>query len=80
MDAGRRKFLKIILIGSGAFLLERVLGPLHSWLFGDSSGKNYAKTDSLKTNFEDFRIVRNNDGLSIRDIAGEEVLQIDNKA
>ena len=80
MDQDRRKFLKIMFIGSGVLLAERVLGPLYSRFFSDSSAKNSAKTDSanqISTGAGSFRIVRNNDGLSIYDTTGEEIFQID---
>ncbi len=77
MDENRRKFLKIILIGSGAFLMEKVLTPLFSMFLNDSS----AKTGSLnKTGFRDFKIVENKEKLSIYDSSGEEIFQIDNEA
>lgn len=63
-------------------MTERILGPLHSWFFGDSSAKNVALPDPSDkiTGSGDFQIVRNNDGLSVYDAAGEEILQIDNDA
>jgi len=74
MDENRRKFLKIIFIGSGALLMEKVLGPLFSRFLDDSS----AKTDPpSKTSFRDFRVVEGKKGLSVYDSSGEEVLQID---
>lgn len=74
MNKNRRKFLKIIFIGSGALLMEKVLGPLFSRFVDDSS----AKTDSFtKTNSGDFRIIENKKILSVYDSSGEEVLQID---
>ncbi len=74
MDKNRRKFLKIIFIGSGAILMEKVLGPLFSRFLDDSS----AKTDSSnKTSFRDFQVVENKKNLSIYDSSGKEVLQID---
>jgi len=74
MNENRRKFLKIIFIGAGAFLMEKVLGPLFSRFSDDS----FAKTDSLnKTSFKDFQVVENKKNLSIYDSSGEEVLQID---
>lgn len=79
MDKNRRKFLKIIFIGSGALLMEKVLGPLFSTFLGNS----FAKTDSLnktKTSFKDFQVVENKKNLSVYDSSGEEVLQIDKGA
>ncbi|MBI2634975.1 MAG: hypothetical protein HYW79_00270 [Parcubacteria group bacterium] len=76
MDENRRKFLKIILIGGGAILAEKVLTPLFSFL-NDSS----AKTGLLnKTSFGNFKIVENKEKLSIRDSSGEEIFQIDDEA
>lgn len=76
MDTNRRKFLKIILIGSGTFLVGKVLGPMFL-RFLDSPP---AKTDSLpktKTSFENFQVVENEKKLSIFDNLGEEIFQID---
>lgn len=74
MNKNRRKFLKIIFIGSGIILMEKVLGPLFSTFLDDS----FAKTDSLnKTSFKDFQVVENKKNLSVYDNSGEEVLQID---
>lgn len=86
VNQNRRKFLKIILFGSGVLLTERVLGPLYSRFFSDSSDKNPTRTNSLKTNSfnkintdsGNFSVVRNKDGLSIYDATGEEIFQIDN--
>lgn len=74
MDKGRRKFLKIILIGGGTLIVGKILGPLFSRFLDNSS----TKTDSFtKTNFRDFRVVENKKILSVYDSSGEEVLQID---
>lgn len=78
VDQNRRKFLKIMFIGSGVLLTGKVLGSLYSWFSSDSSAKNPAKTENeINNDSRGFRIVRNNDGLSIYDTAGEEILQID---
>lgn len=77
MNTSRRKFLKILLIGSGAFLAERVLSPLFS-MFSDSS----AKTNVLNPNksvFNNFKIIEDEKVLSIYDSSGEEIFQIDKK-
>lgn len=77
MNENRRKFLKIIFIGSGVLLAEKVLGPMFSKFLDGSS----AKTDSSnKTSFKDFQVVEDKKGLSVYDSTGEEILQIDNKA
>jgi hypothetical protein len=77
MNENRRKFLKIIFIGSGALLMEKVLGPLFSKFLDDPS----AKADSMnKNSFRDFRVVEGQKGLSVYDSSGEEILQIDNRA
>lgn len=74
MDGNRRKFLKIILVGSGVFLAEKVLSPLFSRFLDDSSVKN---NPSDKIDFKDFRVVEDKKGLSICNNSGEEILQID---
>lgn len=66
-----------MLLGSGAFVVEKFLGPLFSRFSNSSS----AKTDSVnKAGSRDFRVVENNKGLSIYDSSGEEILQIDKGA
>ena len=76
MNENRRKFLKIMFIGSGALLAEKVLSPLFSFLDAPS-----AKADSAnKNNFKDFRVVEGQKGLSVYDNSGEEILQIDKGA
>jgi len=77
MDENRRKFLKIIFIGSGALLMEKVLGPLFSRFLDSSSAKTGS---SDKTSFRDFRVVENKIGLSVFDNSGKEIFQIDNEA
>ena len=87
VDHNRRKFLTVMLVGSGGLLTAKVLGPLYSWFFSDSSAENPARAGSLKTDSLNeididsgsFRIVRNNEGLSIYNATGEEIFQIDNK-
>lgn len=65
MDENRRKFLKVMLIGSGAFLAEKIFGPLFSQF--------------NKTGFRNFQIVENKEKLSIYDSSGEEIFQIDDE-
>jgi len=73
VDNSRRKFLKIILIGSGIFLADKVFSPLSRLL--DTS---FTKTDVFsKISPRDFRIIENKKGLSVYDSSGEEIFQID---
>ena len=76
IDKNRRKFLTAMLIGSGAFLIEKVLTPLFSRFSNDSPTPT--KTDlPNKTNLLGFRVTENKKGLSVYDSSGEEILQID---
>lgn len=75
MDVERRKFLKIILIGSGTFLVGRVFGPLFSKFLDDSSIDPGSKT---KADPVAFHVIKNKDKLSFYDDSGDEVFQIDN--
>jgi len=76
-DKNRRKFITVMLIGGGAFLVEKVLNPLFSRFLNDSP----AKTSLLnKTGFEGFQVVENKKCLSVYDSSGEEILQIDKEA
>lgn len=70
INKSRRKFLTVILLGSGAFLTEKILGPLSFRFFNDSPTED---------NFENFKIVKNKNGLSVHDNSGEEIFQIDNE-
>ena len=74
IDKNRRKFLTVMLIGSGAFLLEKILTPLFSRFLNDSSAKTGL---SKKTDFKDFQVAENKKGLFVYDDSGEEVFQID---
>ena len=79
MNEGRRKFLKVMLIGSGALLAEKILSPLFSFFSDDSSVKN--KTDSSsKTGLKNFQVIDNKKFLSVYDNSGEEIFQIDKEA
>lgn len=80
MNEDRRKFLKIIFIGSGVLLAEKVLTPLFSFFLDDSSIKAKPKINSLnKTSFKNFQITENKENLSIYDSSGEEIFQIDKR-
>ena len=74
MNKDRRKFLQVILIGSGTLLMGKVLGPLFSSLFNDPFTQTKTKTDPGV-----FKIVENKKRLSIFDDSGEEIFQIDNE-
>lgn len=77
MNENRRKFLKIIFVGSGALLVEKFLGPLLSRF---SDNPPVARTDSSnKTSFRNFRVVEDKKILSVYSSSGEEILQIDNR-
>lgn len=79
MDTNRRKFLKIILVGSGTLAVGKVLSPALLKFFDGSS----TKTDLLpktKTSFGEFQVVENEKILSVYDDSGEEIFQIDKRA
>lgn len=83
MNTTRRKFLKIIFIGSGAFLLEKVLGPLFSRFSNDAPAKTVSSDKialSNKTDFRNFRIIEDKTGLFVYDNSGKEIFQIDDRA
>ena len=75
MDKNRRTFLKVLFVGSGALLAEKVLGPLFPRFFSNS----FAKTASTnkKIGYRNFQIVENKRNLSVYDNSGEEIFQID---
>ncbi|OGN27764.1 MAG: hypothetical protein A2941_02730 [Candidatus Yanofskybacteria bacterium RIFCSPLOWO2_01_FULL_49_17] len=76
VDRYRRRFLSAILIGGGAFLTTKVLGPLLSFFNEPSTRGNF----SDKPSFDSFKIVEDKKVLSIYDSSGEEILQIDKEA
>ena len=77
MDRNRRKFLKIILIGSGTLLVGKVFNPLFSMFSNDL----FTKTDSsTEANDRNFQVFEDKKSLSIYDNSGEEIFQIDKEA
>lgn len=80
MDKDRRKFLKILLIGSTSFIAGKILGPLLSNFFDHSFTKDNAKTAEAGSSSEHFRVVENKQILSVYDNSGEEIFQIDKGA
>jgi hypothetical protein len=69
VDKNRRQFLKIILIGSGTLIAGKILGPL----FSGSPSMVSPRKDSSPA----FKVLENEQFLSIYDASGEEVFQID---
>lgn len=78
VDNNRRRFLKIILIGSGTLVVGKVLGPFLPRFFNVSSTE--ASSPLTKTDSSAFRVVENKKVLSIYDNSGEEIFQIDKGA
>ncbi len=74
MDKKRRKFLKLLVVGSGTLVMGQVLSPLLVKLVHPSSEKPKTRT---KTSSKTFRVVENKQVLSFYDNSGEEILQID---
>ncbi len=72
MNLNRRNFLKIVLIGGGALLAGKVIGPtISKWAFG-------GEEESSENNFSAFRTVEAKGGLTIYDKkTGEEIFEID---
>ncbi|MGD0977362.1 MAG: hypothetical protein ABR875_03670 [Minisyncoccia bacterium] len=77
MDKNRRKFLKILLIGSGTFLVVRIFGPLFSKFLNTSLAKNEPLQHIGDNNSTAFRVVNGQKSFSVYDESGEEILQID---
>ena len=77
MDKNRRKFLKVVLLGSGLLIVGKILDPLFSKFFHSSILDNdYPKKDP-PNNPMAFKVIEDNKTLSIYDASGEEVFQID---
>lgn len=68
MDINRRKFLKIILVGSGAFFADKIFGPLFS---------KFLNEPVIKSDRSAFKVKENKKVLSVYDSSGAEILQID---
>jgi hypothetical protein len=68
VDQNRRKFLKIILFGGGAYVAGKVLGPL----FPRSLDSLLAEKKTGQ-----FKMIEDQKVLAIFDDSGEEVLHID---
>jgi hypothetical protein len=77
IDKNRRKFLTVMLIGSGAFLVEKILTPLFARFLNNPPAKTSL---SPKTSFMGFQVAENKKSLSVYDSSGEEILQIDKEA
>jgi hypothetical protein len=73
IDVKRRSFLKTALFGGGFFLLGKIFGPSIS-LFAPSTDLGSV------TDFENFRVVENKNGLHFFDKVGNEVLTLDKEA
>ena len=70
MKLERRQLLKLMLLGGGAFLAGKILGPSIN-LF--SSEQDFGKI----TNFKNFRIVETGKELKFYDRRGNEILTVD---
>jgi len=78
MDENRRKFLTIMLIGSGAFLVDRIFNPLFSRFWSGSFTKTNPKINPPdKKDLKMFHIVEKKNQLLIYDSSGEKIFQID---
>lgn len=84
----RRKFLKILLIGTGAFFLGKFLGPIVKFLGIFKSKEVLIKAPesekSLKTSeseegveFKNWKVTEKEDVLTVQDQSGEEILILD---
>lgn len=77
MNEDRRKFLKIVLIGSASLIVGKILGPLFSGSLNDPLAKKDPPKPVQKDSSSPFRVVEDGSSLSIYDNSGEEVFQID---
>ncbi len=72
MDTKRRKFLKLLVVGSGTLLMGQVLSPLLVKIVDTSSTKPKTRTTSKA-----FQVVEDKEVVSFYDSSGEEIFQID---
>jgi hypothetical protein len=71
----RRKFLKLLLVGGGAFLLglsTRFLRPISK-----ACSKVYSNPESESTDFENFKVTEKKNQLIFNDKTGQEILILD---
>ncbi len=68
LNEGRRKFVKILLIGGASFMVGKILGPLYS---------KFSTGSSTKKDSTAFKISEDEKSLAIYDSSGAEVLYID---
>jgi len=74
MEENRRKFLKYLFIGAGAFILGKAL---HSTTNLFSSGKSSSEANTKEYLFKNFRIVETDEELSFYERGGDEILIIE---
>jgi hypothetical protein len=73
VDTKRRNLIKLAVIGSGAFVLGKILGPSIN-LF---SQEMVLDDGSKETMFNNFRVQENGEELGIYDRLGNEILVIE---
>jgi len=78
VDKNRRKFLKIIFIGSGALIMEKILGPFFSTSFGQRVEAPLVDKPKKRRQTA-FNIVDNNEVFSVYDESGEQIFEIDKR-
>lgn len=80
INKNRRKLLAVMLIGSGTFLVEKVVGPLFSVFLSNPPNPSNSPTRTglpNKTDLGSFKVAEDKKILSVYDDSGEEVFQID---
>lgn len=83
MNTHRRKFLKIVLIGSASFVVGRIFGPIVSGVTKltentENTGGRNDKIESLsQTDPGSFKVIEDKNFFSVYDESGEEVFQVD---
>ena len=78
MDKNRRKFLKIVLVGSGMLIMGKILDPLFSKSLENPLAKTNLNAKIDKDDPDTYKVVENKKNLSVYDSSGEEIFQIDN--
>ena len=80
VNKNRRRFLTVLLIGGGAFLVEKILTPLFSGFLNDSLAKVSMPEVPDGVSFKGFQISEDKQSLFVYDSSGEEIFQIDKEA
>lgn len=76
MDKNRRQFLKIVFIGSGALIIEKILGPFFSKSLNVALDAPVVDKPKRKRQTA-FKVVEDDKIFAVYDHTGEQIFEID---